>query len=124
MEWAGSFMMNKGIHTMIFSKVGGKYSSDSLFLAMRRQEIDEDLSLALQELGDSMTSRELEGCEEDHHDHEHGHRSLRGGFACIQAAKSGKYLSATKFRYNFRILREILAEILADRTCIRQEPSF
>jgi hypothetical protein len=83
--------MNKGIHTMIFSKVGGKYASDSLFLAIRRQENDRDLlSLAFQEAEDAMASGKLEGCKEDHDDHDHGHRSFSGGDACIEAVKPGK----------------------------------
>jgi hypothetical protein len=93
MEWSGAFQMNKGLHTMIFSKVGGKYASNSLFLGIRRHAIDADLSLAFQEVGDSIKSGELKDCEEDHddhdHDHDHEHRSLSG--ACIHEVKPGAW---------------------------------
>jgi hypothetical protein len=85
LEWAGVFTMGVGSHTMIYSKVGGKYASASLVLAIRRHEIHEDLGEAMKGAKDAVAVAQDEHCGHDHD--RRGETKVHG---CTETVEQGR----------------------------------
>jgi hypothetical protein len=85
MEWTGAFTMGPGIYTMVFSKVQGKYASESIALALLQSDID--LPIAAEGAKMAVEEGQDEHCA-GHDDHR---RAEEDGHACMKTVKQGEH---------------------------------